>query len=58
MLQRKGVLICMWGKITILGDKLVEGDETFVLEVSNAVGFSLPVKLIAMHTIVDNDTLL
>jgi hypothetical protein len=44
--------------VTILGDKLVEVDETFVLEVSNAVGFSLPVKLIAMHTIVDNDTLL
>ena len=44
--------------VTILGDKLVEGDETFVMEVSNAVGFSLPVKLIAMHTIVDNDVLL
>jgi hypothetical protein len=44
--------------VTILGDKLVEGDETFQLEVSNAAGFSLPVKLIAVHTIVDNDTLL
>jgi hypothetical protein len=43
--------------VTILGDKLVEGDETFQLEVSNAVGFSLPVKLIAVHTIVDNDVL-
>jgi hypothetical protein len=27
------------------------------MEVSNAVGFSLPVKLIAVHTIVDNDVL-
>jgi hypothetical protein len=43
--------------VTILGDKLVEVDETFAMEVSNAVGFSLPVKLIAMHTIVDNDVL-
>jgi hypothetical protein len=35
----------------------MEGDETFQLEVSNAVGFSLPVKLIAVRTIVDNDAL-
>jgi hypothetical protein len=43
--------------VTILGDKLAEGDETFGMEVSNAVGFSLPIALVAMHTIVDNDTL-
>ena len=52
MLQRKGVLICMWGKITILGDKLAEGDETFVLEVKLG-----GITLVAVHTIVDNDVL-
>jgi hypothetical protein len=47
--------------VTILGDKIVEIDETFSLEVSNPVGFSLPnnaLVLIATHTIVDNDTVI
>lgn len=46
--------------VTILGDKLAEADETFQLEVSHPVGFSLPhgaLTLIAVHTIVDNDVL-
>jgi hypothetical protein len=47
--------------VMILGDKIVEGDEMFELEVSNFVGFSMPngeITLVAAHTIVDNDTLL
>ena len=44
--------------VMILGDKLIEGDETFQLEISNAVGFSLPITLVAVHTIVDNDILI
>jgi hypothetical protein len=39
--------------VTILGDKLVEGDETFQLEVKLG-----EITLVAVHTIVDNDTLL
>ena len=39
--------------VTILGDKLVEGDETFMLEVK--IG---GITLVAVHTIVDNDVLL
>ena len=45
--------------VTIFGDKVAEADETFFLEVSNPVGFSLPnnaLVLTAMHTIIDNDT--
>lgn len=45
--------------VTILGDKIVEPDETFFLEVSNPLGFSFPnnaLVLTAMHTIIDNDT--
>ncbi len=47
--------------VTILGDKIAEIDETFSLEVSNPVGFSLPnnaLVLTATHTIIDNDRLL
>lgn len=45
--------------VTILGDKVVEPDETFFLEVSNPDGFYFPnnaLVLTAMHTIIDNDT--
>ena len=45
--------------VTILGDKIAEADETFSLEISEPVGFSLPnnaLVLIATHTIIDNDT--
>lgn len=45
--------------VTILGDKIAETDETFLLEISNPVGFSLPnnaLVLIAIHTIIENDT--
>ena len=38
--------------VTILGDKLVEGDETFQLEVKLG-----EITLVAVHTIVDNDVL-
>ena len=38
--------------VTIFGDKLAEGDETFVLEVRFGT-----ITLVAVHTIVDNDTL-
>ena len=38
--------------VTILGDKLVEGDETFVLEVKLG-----GITLVAVTTIVDNDVL-
>ncbi len=44
--------------VTILGDKIIENDETFLLEVSEPVGFSLPnnvLVLTATHTIIDND---
>lgn len=44
--------------VTILGDKIAEQDETFTLELSNPVGFSLPnnaLVLTATHTIIDND---
>lgn len=45
--------------VTILGDKIAEADETFSLEISEPIGFSLPnnaLVLIATHTIIDNDT--
>ena len=45
--------------VTILGDKITEANETFSLEISEAIGFSLPnnaLVLIATHTIIDNDT--
>lgn len=45
--------------VTILGDKDTEENETFQLEVSEFVGFSLPnnaLVLTATHTIIDNDT--
>lgn len=45
--------------VTILGDKIAETNETFLLELSEFVGFSLPnnaLVLIATHTIIDNDT--
>ncbi len=38
--------------VTILGDKLAEGDETIVLEVKLG-----EITLVAVHTIVDNDVL-
>ena len=38
--------------VTILGDKLAEADETFVLEVKLG-----EITLVAVHTIVDNDVL-
>ena len=38
--------------VTILGDKVLEGDETFQLEVKLG-----EITLVAVHTIVDNDTL-
>lgn len=44
--------------VTILGEKMIEPDETLSLEISHPVGFSLPnnaLVLIATHTIVDND---
>jgi hypothetical protein len=47
--------------VTILGDKIVEMTETFLLEISNPVDFSLPnnaLVLTATHTIVDNDTII
>lgn len=47
--------------IVVLGDKVVEIDETFGLEISQPVGFSLPnnmLTLVAIHTITDNDKLI
>jgi hypothetical protein len=47
--------------VTIFGDKIIETDETFLLEVSEPVGFSLPnnaLVLTATHTIIDNDRLI
>lgn len=47
--------------VTILGDTIAETDETFFLEVSNPVGFYFPknaLVLTAMHTIIDNDTVI
>jgi hypothetical protein len=44
--------------VTILGDKVVENDETIILEITNPVGFSLPnnvIMLTATHTILNND---
>ena len=38
--------------VTILGDKFAEADETFMLEVKLG-----GITLVAVHTIVDNDTL-
>ena len=38
--------------VTILGDKLVEGEETFAMEVKLG-----GITLVAVHTIVDNDVL-
>jgi uncharacterized delta-60 repeat protein len=45
--------------VTIFGDTINEINETFSLEISNPIGFSLPnnaLTLIATHTITDNDT--
>ncbi len=47
--------------VAILGDKIAEADETFLLEVSQPIGFNLPnnaLVLTATHTIIDNDKLL
>ncbi|MDD5227794.1 MAG: Calx-beta domain-containing protein, partial [Methylococcales bacterium] len=47
--------------VTILGDKTIETDETFSLEISEPVGFSFPnnvLVLTATHTIIDNDRLI
>jgi hypothetical protein len=45
--------------VAILGDKIAEANETFLLEVSEPIGFNLPnnaLVLTATHTIIDNDT--
>jgi ketosteroid isomerase-like protein len=47
--------------VTILGDTTYETDETFSLEISNPVGFSLPnnaLVFIGTHTITNNDFVL
>ena len=47
--------------VTILGDKVAEANETFLLEVSEPLGFNLPnnaLVLTAIHTIIDNDTVI
>ncbi len=46
--------------VTILGDKMPEGNETVILEISQPVGFDFPnnaLVLTATHTIIDNDWL-
>lgn len=47
--------------VTILGDKMPEGNETVILEISQPVGFDFPnnaLVLTATHTIIDNDWLI
>ncbi len=47
--------------VTILGDKVIENDETVILEITNPVGFILPnnaIVLTATHTITNNDVLI